>query len=163
MKIGARVQVSAHKSDDTCYRWWYATVEAVETDEVVLITPVGHQVEDIRGSYASGYVIRTYYWPNRWYSLMEVYTPNGKLDEIYVNINSPVEIEDSHIRFTDYELDVSRKPPHEARIVDEDEFLEAVSKYGYSKRFQQACYQVAREAIDVANTWVAKGIPIIGT
>jgi hypothetical protein len=79
--------------------------------------------------------------------------------EIYVNISSPVEIKDSEIRFTDYELDVSRNPPHAARIVDEDEFLEAVSRYGYSEDFQQACYQVAREAIQVATGWVAEGMP----
>jgi hypothetical protein len=38
--------------------------------------------------------------------------------------------------------------------VGEAEFLEAGSKYGYSKDFQQACYQAAREAMDVANRWV---------
>ena len=161
MEIGERVQVRAYKSDGTCYRWWYATVEAVEKDEVVVITPVGQRVEDICGAWASEYAIRAYHWLNRWYSLLEVYAPNGRLEEVYVNISSPVEIEDSQMRFTDYELDVSRKPPHEASIVDEEEFLEAVSKYGYSKEFQQACYQTAREAIGVANSWVAKGMPTI--
>jgi protein associated with RNAse G/E len=159
MQIGERVQVRAYKSDGTCYRWWYATVEAVETDKVVVITPVGHRVEDVGGAWASGYAIRAFYWLNRWYSLLEVYAPDGRLEEVYVNISSPVEVEDSQMRFTDYELDVSRKPPHGARIVDEEEFLEAASKYGYSKEFQRACYQAAREAIGVANRWVAKGMP----
>jgi hypothetical protein len=45
--------------------------------------------------------------------------------------------------------------------VGEEEFLEAGSKYGYSKECQQACYQVAREAIEVANRWVARGMPTI--
>ena len=88
-----------------------------------------------------------------------MYAANGRLAEIYVNISSPVEIGDSQLRFTDYELDVSREPPQEARIVDEDEFLEGVTKYGYSEEFQQACYQAAREAIGVANSWAAKGMP----
>ena len=142
-------------------RWWYATVEAVERDKVVVITPVGHRVEDIGGTWASEYAIRTYYWLNRWYSLLEVYAPDGQLAEIYVNISSPVEIEDSQLRFTDYELDVSRKPPHEAVIVDEGEFLKAASKYAYSKELQQACYRAAREAIGVANGWGAKGMPAL--
>jgi protein associated with RNAse G/E len=161
MQIGERVQVGAYKSDGTCYRWWYATVEAVETDKVVVVTPVGHRVEDIGGAWASEYAIRAFYWLDRGYSLLEVYAPDGKLVEIYVNISSAVEIEDSQMRFTDYELDVSRKPPHKARIVDEEEFLEAVSKYAYSQEFQQACYQAAREAVGVANTWVARGMPTI--
>lgn len=54
---------------------------------------------------------------------------------------------------------MSRKPPHEAVMVDEGEFQEAASEYGYSEEFQLACYQVAREAIDVANSWEAKGMP----
>jgi protein associated with RNAse G/E len=159
MQVGERVQVRAHKSDGTCYRWWFATVEAVETDKVVLITPVGHRVEDIGGGWASEHAIRTHYWLDRWYSLMEVYASGGRLDQIYVNISSPVAIGDSQLRFTDYELDVSRKPPQKARIVDEEEFLEAVSKYGYSKEFQQACYQVVREAVQVANSWLAREMP----
>jgi protein associated with RNAse G/E len=159
MQIGERVLVRAYKLDGTCYRWRYATVETVETDKVVVVTPAGHRVEAIGGGWASQYAIRAYYWPDKWYSVLEVYVPEGRLAEVYVNINSPVEIEDSQIRFTDYELDVTRKPPHEARIVDEDEFLEAAARYGYSQEFQQTCYQVAREAMGVANRWVAKGMP----
>ena len=159
MQIGERVQVRAYKPDGTCYRWWCATVEAVETDQVVVVTPVGHRVEDIRGAWASEHAIRTYYWANKPYSLLEVYAPNGTLVEIYVNISSPVEIGDMQLSFTDYELDVSRKPPEEARIVDEDEFSEAVTKYGCSEEFQEACYQTAREAIGLANGWIAKGMP----
>jgi protein associated with RNAse G/E len=159
MRIGESVQVRAYKSDGTCYRWWYATVEAVETDRIVVITPVGHRVEDVDGAWTSEYAIRAFYWFKRWYSLLEVYAPDGRLDEVYVNINSPVEIENSQIRFTDYELDISRKPPQGARIVDEEEFREAACRHGYSTEFQQACYEVAREAIEVANHWIARGMP----
>jgi protein associated with RNAse G/E len=159
MQVGERVQIRALKSDGTCYRWWHATVEAVQADRVVTITPVGHRVEDTRGGWASQHSIRSYYWLNRWYSLMEVYAGDGRLEEIYVNINSPVEIDDGGLQFTDYELDVSREPPQNARIVDEDEFLVAVRKYGYSEEFQQACYETAREAMEIANRWLAKGMP----
>ncbi|MGD2205979.1 MAG: DUF402 domain-containing protein [Anaerolineae bacterium] len=155
MQIDETVTVRAYKSDGTRYRWWQATVEAVAPDQIILVTPAGHRVEDISGGWTSQWAIRAYYWPGRNYSLLEVYTPDGQLNEIYVNINSPVEIEDSVIRFTDYELDVSRKPPHPARIVDEDEFQEAAVKYGYSDEFQQTCYRVVREAVEVANRWVA--------
>jgi protein associated with RNAse G/E len=161
MKIGDRIQVKAYKADGTCYRWWHATVEAMESDVLVAITPAGEQIEGIDGDWISQYAIRGYYWywPDRWYSLLEAYTPDGRLEEIYVNINSPAEIREGEIRFTDYELDVSRRPPHEARIFDEDEFAEAASEYGYSEEFQRTCYRVAREALEVADGWVAKGMP----
>jgi protein associated with RNAse G/E len=161
MKIGDRLQARAYKSDGACYRWWVATVEEVEADKFVLVTPAGHRVEGIDGGRPSENALRVYYWPGQWYSLLEAYAPNGKLAEIYVNISSPVEIEDSNLWFTDYELDVRRRPPGEAWLEDEDEFLEAATEYGYSEEFQQACYEVAREALDLANGWVAGGMPTI--
>jgi protein associated with RNAse G/E len=63
------------------------------------------------------------------------------------------------MRFIDLELDITLEPPHRARVVDEDEFLEAAARYGYSEAFQQACYEVAREALEVADRWVARGMP----
>jgi protein associated with RNAse G/E len=159
MQTGDKIAVRAYKSDGTCYRWWTVTVEAVDENEIVVTAPPHHRVESIDGGWTSRYAIRSYYWPDKWYSLLEVYTPDGKLNEIYVNINSPIVIRGGNITFTDFELDVSRKLPRQARMVDEDEFLEAASRYGYSKAFQQTCYQVARDVIEVANRWTAKGMP----
>ena len=99
MQVGDRIQVRAYKSDGTCYRWWYATVEAVETDRVVVINPVGQRADVISGAWASECVIRAFYWLNRWYSLMVVRAPTGGLEEIYVNISSPVELADKEMRF----------------------------------------------------------------
>lgn len=159
MEVGQRVEVRAYKADGRCYRRWHASVESVAADEVVLVTPPGHWVDDLSGGWASRYSIRAYYWPDRWYSLLEVYLPGRGLVEIYANINSPVEIGDTQIRFTDYELDISRELPGTARIVDEDEFQEAASRYGYSPELRQACYRVAREALAVADGWVGGEMP----
>ncbi len=123
------------------------------------MTAPGHRVESIDGDWTSGYAIRSFYWTNRWYSLLEVYTREGTLSEIFVNVNSPVEITDSEIRFTDYELDVSRKSPERAHIADEDEFLEAASRYGYTEVLRRRCYAAVREAFAVANRWEAGGFP----
>lgn len=159
LRAGDQMQVRAYKSDGTCYRWWTATVETVAPDEFVLVTPVGHPIQDPGGNFVSENALRVLYWPGKWYSLLEAYTPGGKLAELYVNISSPVEIDGLEMRFTDYELDVSRIPPHQARLEDEDEFQEAAAEYGYSEEFRRECYQVAREAIELANTWVAQGMP----
>ena len=162
MKPGDCVRVRAYKSDGTCYRWWTATVETAGADELVLVTPVGHLIEDPGDSFVSPNALRVFYWPGKWYSLLEAYTPDGELSEIYVNISSPMEIEGLEMRFTDYELDVSRRQPGEAELLDEDEFEEAAIEYGYSEEFQRLCYEVAREAIDLANRWVARGMPASG-
>lgn len=162
MEAGDRLRVKALKADGTCYRWGCARVEAVAEQRVVALTPPGHRVESIDGGWTSGYAIRSIFWTDRWYSLLEVYFRDEPLSEIFVNVNSPAEVADSEIRFTDYELDVSRKPPEWARVVDEDEFLEAVSRYGYTEVLRQRCYAVAREAVAVANRWEAGGFPESG-
>ena len=89
---------------------------------------------------------------DRRYSLLEVYATGGGLAEIYVNVSSPADIDGAQLRFTDYQPDVSRKPPHAAVLADEEEFLEAAARYGYSEESQQTCYEVAGEAIEVANS-----------
>ena len=161
IRIGDRVQVKAYNSGDACYRWWTATVETVGPDKLTLVTPVGHPIEDPDGGIISENALRCFYWPGKWYSLLEAYTPSGELAEIYVNISSPVEIDGLAMRFTDLELDVSRRPNGEAVLVDEDEFQEAAIEYGYSEEFQRACYQAAREALDLANCWVPLGMHTI--
>ena len=159
MQIGDQMQVRAHKSDGTCYRWWTAIVESVSADQIVVVTPVGHAIEDPGGTFVSPNALRVFYWPDKWYSLLEAYAPDGELVEIYVNISSPVEIDGLQMRFTDLELDVSRRPPREALLEDEHEFEEAAVEYGYSEEFQRTCYAVAKEALDLANRWEARGMP----
>jgi protein associated with RNAse G/E len=161
-KPGDRVHVRAYKAGGTCYRWWTAIVEIANPDELVLVTPVGHLIEDPGDSFVSPNALRVFYWPGKWYSLLEAYAPDGKLVEIYVNISSPVETDGLQMCFTDHELDVTRRPPGEAELVDEDEFQEAAIEYGYSEEFQRACYAAAREALDLANGWVARGMPAFG-
>ena len=159
MQIGEQLQVKAYKADGTCYRWWPATIEIVTEDLIVTSAPIGKRVEGIGGGWVSDTAIRTFYWLAKPYSLLEVYQADGQLAEIYVNINSLVEIKPGQLSYIDYELDVTLQPPLAARIVDEDEFAEAVIKYGYTAEFQAFCYQAAHEAVEVANSWRAGGMP----
>lgn len=151
MRPGEQIQVKAYKADGTCYRWWPATVEAFTDDLIVTISPSGKRVEALDGGWISQVAIRTFYWLAKPYSLLEVYKADGQLAEIYVNINSLVQIEAGQLSYIDYELDVTLQPPLAARIVDEDEFAEAVLKYGYTAEFQTFCYQAAHEAVELAN------------
>lgn len=122
MRIGDSIQIKACNSGGVCYRSWYSSVEAIEDDKVVVISLAGQPVQDLDRTWVSEHTIRGYYWLDRMYGLLEVYTADGTLEEIYVNISSPVHVEETHLWFTDYELDVSHKLPHPAQIVDEDEF-----------------------------------------
>jgi protein associated with RNAse G/E len=148
-----KILVQAYKSDGHPYRWWMATVESHSEAGVVTFNPAGHPVEGPGRIWESEYAIRSFYWFGKLYNLLEVYRADGALEEIYINIGSPPEIEDSRLRFTDWELDVVRYRGQPPVIVDEDEFEQAAQIYGYSPQFQEACYRAAHEALALANGW----------
>ena len=161
MKVGELINVQARKTDGTVYRSWQATIESVTTDSIVTIAPAGSAVFNIKGeNYPIRHHYRSYYWFDKFYNLIEIFEPSGELFHIYINIAAPPEFEDGLMSFKDHELDVSRYVPKPAELVDEDEFAEAAVKYQYSKEFQEKMYAAANEALELANHWQARPIPV---
>ncbi len=160
MKPGDTIHVHACKADGTVYRSWHTMIESVDADSIVTISPAGDTVEDhVRIRYQTKHILRSYYWHDKFYNLIEVFDTQGNLIELYINIASPPEFEDGIMSFKDHELDVSRFPPKAAQLIDEDEFAEAAVKYQYTKEFQDRMYSVAEEAIELANHWQARPVP----
>lgn len=160
LQQGASLPVRAHKADGECYRWWTATVEQVGEGWIATTTPVGHQVKSPKGVWESPFAIRSYYWFDRPYSLLEVFKKDGSLQEIYIHVSSHPRLENGALRYTDYELDVVYKPGRRVEIVDQDEFEEAARRYGYSVEFQRACYGAAKRLREVARTWTPGTMPV---
>ena len=106
--------------------------------------------------------LRSFYWFDKCYNLIEVFDTDGVLIEIYINVASPPEFEDGIMSFKDHELDVTRHPPEPAELIDEDEFAEAVITYQYSREFQAKMYAAANEALELADHWKAGPAPDFG-
>jgi len=160
MKIGDQIQVCACKADGSVYRSWHTMIESVDAESIVTISPAGGVVEDrVRIRYQTKHILRSYYWPDKFYNLIEVFDTQGELVELYINIASPPEFEDGVMSFKDHELDVSKVPPDTAKLIDEDEFAEAAIKYNYTKEFQTRMYAAAEEALALADNWKAKPAP----
>ena len=160
MKIGDKIRVRACKADGSMYRSWHTIVEALDENLIITISPAGGLVEDLkRPAYQLEHILRSYYWLDKFYNLIEAFDPQGNLVEIYINIAAPPEFEDGGLSFKDHELDVSRFPPAAARIIDEDEFAAAAIKYHYTREFQSRMYLAAEEALELANTWKTRPVP----
>ena len=163
LRVGDIIESHACKTDGTVYRSWKATIESISADLLVTISPAGSSVFNIKGEdYPLSHHYRAYYWFDKFYNLLEVFETDGKLFHIYINIASPPEFKNGVMSFKDHELDVSKVLPHPAKLVDEDEFAEAVVKYNYSPEFQDKMYAVSREALELAENWNAKPCPIFG-
>ena len=163
MHIGDKIRVEAYKANGECYRWWQTTVETCDDSHIVTVSPVGQPTNDLkRGNWIGKHILRAYYWFDKLYNLIEVFEPDGRLLEIYINIASRPWMKDGVLCFTDYELDVSAYPPAKAVLADEDEFAEAMLKYGYSAEFQREMHRVALECLEIANNWQAGDAPVFG-
>ena len=161
MKPGDKIHVRACKADGTVYRSWHTTIESVNADSIVTISPAGGMVEDRkRVTYQTEHILRSYYWFDKFYNLIEVFDTQGNLVEIYINIAAPPEFEDGVMSFKDHELDVSKYPPKDAQLIDEDEFAEAAVKYQYTQDIQDRMYKSAKEALELANDWKARPFPV---
>lgn len=162
-KPGDVIEVHACKADGTVYRSWQAVIESVAADSIVTVAPAGSSVFNIKGEdYPIVHHYRAYYWLEKYYNLLEIFETDGKLVHIYLNIASPPEFKNGVMSFNDHELDISKVLPNSAKLVDEDEFAEAVVKYGYPPEFQERMYAVASEALEIANTWTARPCPVFG-
>ena len=151
--IGQEITGRTYKWDRTCYRWWQATVVEVTDETIVTQSMPGNTVFQPTENWISQYGIRTTYWFDRPYNLLEVRNPDGSLLEIYVNIASPLRLKGNELHFTDYELDVVMHADQAPEIVDQDEFAEATEKFGYSEAFQAHCWEAADEAVELARSW----------
>lgn len=160
MKIGDKTHVHACKADGSVYRSWHTLIESVDMDSIVTISPAGGMVEDReRIHYQTEHILRSYYWFDKFYNLIEVFDKEGTLAYLYINIASPPEFENDAMNFKDHELDVIKYPLKPAQLIDEDEFAEAAVKYQYSKEFQEQMYLAANEALELANHWKARPVP----
>ncbi len=162
MKPGDLIWVRLFKSDGSAYRWWQAQVESVTEECLVTYTPAGNKIfhnpdRFPKHIYYSKHDMRTFYWPGRRHDLLEVYSPDGRLHELYANITSPVEVGDNEVRFVDHELDVQMYVGDTPQIVDQDEFAEAASTYSYTDAFIRESYVVAEEVLELVASWQPLG------
>lgn len=169
---GDDLHVQVLKEGGRPFRSWITVVEHVDRERLVTWNPPGHIVRTTLRPEAGGeprvrewhspWGIRNIFWPGRPYNLLEVYHPDGRLEELYVHVASPPALARRRVTWTDYELDVVLQPGGEPQIIDEDEFAEAVLVYGYSPGFQDTCYQIARTAAALLRTWTPAAPPATG-
>jgi protein associated with RNAse G/E len=156
VQSGDTIWVRAFKANGMCYRWWQAVVEEVGPGYLVTVGSIDNRVYQDDREWNQTHVIRSIYWFDRPYNLLEVYSSANELVELYANVAGLPEFVDGVLHFTNYELDVSYLTDGTPRIVDQDEFAVAAVRFGYTPEFQQQCYQIAAEALEFVTNWQVK-------
>lgn len=150
---GQRVRGTYCKSDGKAHRWMQMTVERADANYLILTNPAGEPCEGPKGGWKAAYAGRVHLWTDRPYNLTEVIDNDGRLVQLYVNIASPARLLPGEVQYTDYELDVTKNPGQPAKVEDEDDFQEAIQRYGYTEEFQQSCWQAVAEVLNLVETW----------
>jgi predicted RNA-binding protein associated with RNAse of E/G family len=159
MKPGDWIWVRVFKSGGVPYRAWRPIVESVTDDCIVVYSAPGNPLHEVTQTFALEHHFRTYFWPGRRHTLLEIYEPDGRLRELYADITGPIAVVGEEIHLTDHELDVSMMAGGEPFIVDQDEFAEAAERYGYTDEFVRESYALAEQLRDVLANWRPLGIP----
>jgi protein associated with RNAse G/E len=150
---GQQVRFDAYKADGHLYRGCLAQVESAAANYVVISYPVGTHFYGPKGAFSARHNIRVHLWTDRPYNLLEIFDPQGPLVQLYVNIASPAALHPGEVRFTDYELDISKRIGHPAEVLDIDEFEEAIAQYGYTESLQKSCWDAVAEALNLVESW----------
>lgn len=157
LRAGDVIRARALKHDGRPYRWWRTTLHDIDEKGLVTASQIGNLVRQPRSAWRTRSHIRGFFWFDRPQGVLECYGRTGELDELYVNIGTPVRLRAGKLEYTDYELDVSKRPGEAARIVDEDEFVEAAKRYRYSPALQRGVRAAAREGVKLAESWQPRG------
>jgi protein associated with RNAse G/E len=68
-------------------------------------------------------------------------------------VASPARRSAEGIEYCDYELDVVKRVGQPPEVIDEDEFVAAISQYGYSAELQAECRRAVLEAVALVEGW----------
>jgi protein associated with RNAse G/E len=88
-----------------------------------------------------------HYWTDRWYNVIRLDEPGGRLQGFYCNIATPARLEGDDLHYADLQLDVRVTAIDGAlhyEVWDEDEFEEARQRHAYSEDLVRSC----RDAVD---------------
>lgn len=155
IKTGDLVTFRCLHADGNWYRRWQETIESVDEKCLTTFSQAGQEFDDVkRGHCTLANAMRNHYWSGKLINLSEVFDTDGNIIEVYINIAGPLHVAGDELHYIDYELDVVKYPGQPARIIDQDEFEEAIALYGYSAEFQAQCWQAAEEARLLAETWL---------
>ena len=86
-----------------------------------------------------------------WRIVHEYYTSSGDPLGIYVNINTPPEIEENSIKYIDLYVDVVLKPGKEPEIIDQDQLDKAYQELFITKELYEQSLKEAKKAYSMLN------------
>ena len=153
---GRRIHVRSSKYDGSPH-WEFDSWFVLE-DGPLLVTSnfAGQILTNPKGPWRTPYETRNHFWSDRWYNVLRLELPNGGgLHGWYCNVTTPAEYDGENVRYVDLDLDVIVDAQLDAKVVDEDEFLQHSERMAYPPNV----IEQSRAAVDELLQLVRSGQP----
>lgn len=142
------IQVAKH---DGRAHWRHASTLLREDNGFLMThTPKGTPFTNMKGVGVSAESWTSYYWPGRWFNVVQ-FTANAEHPPgWYCNVASPAKLEGGILSYIDYELDLMVYPTPEGmtwELLDEDEFEEACTLCDYDEALVARCRAAVQQLI----------------
>jgi protein associated with RNAse G/E len=136
---------------DGSEHWQHHAVLIEATDQIVITsTSAGLEVTGEDGIYVSPFNTRGHYWPDRWFNVIRLEEPDGRLSGFYCNVATPVQFDGETVRYADLQLDVrvfAEGGELRCEVRDEDEFEAARERYAYADDLIERCWRAVEDLI----------------
>ncbi|HEV2860145.1 MAG TPA: DUF402 domain-containing protein [Pyrinomonadaceae bacterium] len=150
METGAEIWVESLKYGGILHRRWRARLERFRDSLIVLEGVFEEEVRHpLLGLIAAGTRSTEYFWTDRWYNVFRFREPTGELRCFYCNVNMPPQLSEGRLTFVDLDVDILVAPDFSYRVLDEEEFEENETKYGYPPEFRLEAARARDELISL--------------
>lgn len=143
VKIGDRLQIQCYKHNKKIHRFWDEAVLLKEEEEYMVF---GNNKTTVIESDGSSWKTREpavmYFFKNEWFNIIAQFKKDGIY--YYCNIASPYIIEESTIKYIDYDLDLRIFPSGEFKVLDKLEYNYHKKIMNYSKELDY----IIKKALD---------------
>lgn len=145
-EIKEEIYIQSYKHDSSLHRTW-AKGYVVESDDekVVLITDKTQVIEaDGRRWITREPAVYILYY-KEWFNVIAMMRKSGVY--YYVNIATPIVVDEEAIKNIDYDLDLKVSPDYSYQILDEEEYKYHKKKMGYSEDMDEILHYALNKVI----------------
>lgn len=142
---GTRVPVASTKYDGSLHYRYDCTVVADEGDRLLAFAAAGTPMYSYRGERSTGRHFLRVHDTEHFWNLEVMWDPDWRPSRHYVNIAMPSAWDDGTLRFVDLDLDLSWWADGRVLLLDEDEFAEHRTRFGYPPWLVERAWQAVDE------------------
>lgn len=129
---GKWIEVQGYKHDGRMHRIWDSVYVLDENEKYIVVASTKTKVveHDFRVWYTKEPAIMIFF-KNHWWNVIAMLKEVGLT--YYVNLASPYIIDNSRVKYIDYDLDIKLYPNQDIKVIDVREYGYHRKKYGYSE------------------------------